>query len=400
MENTQGRTDLNKKLIVGIVLLVIVLVVGLELYIHRNFTKGPNLRTEAVQRGDIEATIVTSGSLTPVTMIPVGAQISGKIVKILADFNAKVKMGDILAEIDPAPFKSAVEQREANLKSAQADLNKAQVELDLAKKESDRNVDLFNKGMISIEDKEAAVDAWQAAKDEVLIAQAGLKQALAMLDQSRVDLSHCTIRAPIDGVVVYREVNVGQTLASSYQAPELFKVANDVGRLLLDCEVDEADVGRVKEGLDVRFEVEAYPGEMFTGKVIQVRAGGETDATGKIVTYHTLVEAENPGAKLLPGMTATATVVIAAAKNVLFVNNSALKFEPALPAAAKKKAAKPAAKPVPKRTAPRVWVQKPDGTLTPMGVHPGISGNVYTEIAGGDLKEGDVVVLGLDYGKK
>jgi HlyD family secretion protein len=333
-------------------------------------------------------------------MVPVGAQISGKIVKILADFNAKVKQGDVLAVIDEAPFQAAVEQREANYKSAQADLVKAQVELDLAKKESDRNVDLFNKGMISVEDKEAAVDAWQAAKDEVLVAQAGLKQAQAMLDQSRVDLSHCIIRAPIDGVVVYREVNVGQTLASSFQAPELFKVANDVGKLLLDCEVDEADVGRVKEGQDVRFEVEAYPGVMFAGKVIQVRAGGETDATGKIVTYHTLVEAENSGGKLLPGMTATATVVIAAAKNVLFVNNSALKFEPALPAAAKKKAAKPAAKPVPKRTAPRVWVQKPDGTLTPVGVHPGISGNVYTEIAGGELKEGDFVVLGLDYGKK
>ncbi len=392
---------MNKKLIVGIVLLVIVLVVGLELYIHRNFTKGPKLRTEAVQRGDVEATIVTSGTLSPVTMVPVGAEISGKIVKILADFNAKVKKGDILAEIDSAPFKSAVEQREANYKSAQADLDKAQVELDFAKKESDRNVDLFARGMISIEDKEAAVDAWQAAKDDILIAQAGLKQAQAFLDQSRVDLSHCTIRAPMDGVVVYREVNVGQTLASSYQAPELFKLANDVGKLLLDCDVDEADVGRVKEGQNVRFEVEAYPGAPFSGKVIQVRAGGETDATGKIVTYHTLVDAENPEGKLMPGMTATATFVTAAAKNALFVNNSALKFEPALPAAPKKKKAKtPAAKPVPKRTAPRVWVQMPDGTLTPVGVHTGVSGNIYTEIAGGELKEGDVVVLGLDYGKK
>jgi HlyD family secretion protein len=391
---------MNKKIIVGIVLLVIVLVVGLELYIHRNFTKGPKMRTEAVQRGDVEASIVTSGTLSPVTMVPVGAEISGKIVKIQADFNAKVKKGDILAEIDPAPFKSAVEQREANHQSAQADLIKAQVELDFAKKESDRNVDLFARGMISVEDKEAAVDAWQAAKDDVLIAQAGLKQAQAYLDQSRVDLSHCTIRAPMDGVVVYREVNVGQTLASSYQTPELFKIANDVGKLLLDCDVDEADVGRVKEGQDVRFEVEAYPGAAFSGKVIQVRAGGETDATGKIVTYHTLVDAENPEGKLMPGMTATATFVTAAAKNVLFVNNSALKFEPALPATPKKKAAKTAAKPVPKRTAPHVWVQKPDGTLTPVGVHTGVSGNVYTEIAGGELKEGDVIVLGLDYSKK
>jgi HlyD family secretion protein len=335
-----------------------------------------------------------------VTVVPVGAQISGKVVKINADFNAKVKKGDVLAELDQAPFKAAVEQREANYRSAQAALEQARVALDLAKKESDRNVDLFNKGMISVEDKETAVDTRLADQDDFLFAQAGVKMAQALLDQSRVDLANCIIRAPMDGVVIYREVNVGQTLASSYQAPELFQIANDVSKLLLDCAVDEADVGRVKEGQDVRFEVEAYPGVIFPGKVIQVRAGGETDATGKIVTYHTLVDAENPEGKLLPGMTATATFVTAAAKNVLFVNNSALKFEPALPAAPKKKAAKPAAKAVPKKTAPRVWIQKPDGTLTPVGVHPGISGNIYTEIAGGDLKEGDIAVLGLDYSKK
>jgi HlyD family secretion protein len=395
---------MNKKLIVGIVLLVVVLVVGLELYIHRNFTKGPKLRTEAVQRGDIESTVVTSGTLTPVTTVAVGAQISGKVVKINADFNAKVKKDDVLAELDQAPFRAAVDQRESNYKAAQAALEQARVALDLAKKESDRSVDLFNKGLISVEDKETAVDTWMADQDDVLFAQAGVKMAQALLDQSRVDLANCSIRAPMDGVVINREVNVGQTLASSYQAPELFQVANDVGKLLLDCAVDEADVGRVKEGQDVRFEVEAYPGVIFPGKVIQVRAGGETDATGKIVTYHTLVDAENLEGKLMPGITATATVINAAAKNVLFVNNSALKFEPAIPAAPKKKAAKPSAKPTPKaapkRIAPRVWVQSPDGTLTPVNVHTGISGNIYTEIAGGDLKEGDIVVLGLDYAKK
>ena len=391
---------MNKKLIVGIVLLVIVLVVGLELYIHRNFTKGPKLRTEAVQRGDIESTIVTSGTLTPVTVVAVGSQISGKVVKINADFNAKVKKGDVLAELDPAPFKATVDQRVSSYNSAQAALDQARIALDFAKKESDRNVDLFNRGLISVEDKETAVDTWKADQDDVLFAQAGVKMAQALLDQSRVDLANCSIRAPMDGVVINREINVGQTLASSYQAPELFQIANDVGKLLLDCAVDEADVGRVKEGQSVRFEVEAYPGVTFSGKVIQVRAGGETDATGKIVTYHTLVDVENPEGKLMPGMTATATVVNAAAKNILFVNNSALKFEPALPAAPKKKAAKPAAKPVPKRTAPRVWVQNADGTLTPVNVHTGISGNIFTEIAGGELKEGDLVVLGLDYSKK
>jgi HlyD family secretion protein len=395
---------MNKKLVIGLIILVVVLVAGIELYIHRNFTKGPNFRTEAVQRGDVEANIVTSGTLSPVSMIPVGAQISGKIVKILADFNAKVKKGDVLAVLDEAPFQASVDQRTSNLEAARAALEQARVAADLAKKERDRSVDLFAKAMISVEDEDASIDAWKAAQDEVLVAQAGVKQAQAFLDQARVDLSHCIIRAPIDGVVVYREVNVGQTLASSYQAPELFKIANDVGKLLLDCDVDEADVGRVKEGQDVRFEVEAYPGITFPGKVIQVRAGGETDATGKIVTYHTLVDADNPEGKLLPGMTATASVITASAKNVLFVNNSALKFEPALPAVSKRKAkaaaptsaAQAAAKVAARRAAPRVWIQKDDGTLASVSVHTGVAGNIYTEISGGDLKEGDVVVLGLE----
>jgi HlyD family secretion protein len=399
---------MNKKLVLGLVAVIIVLVVGLELYIHRNFTKGPKFRTETVQRGDIEASIVTSGTLSPVTMVPVGAQISGKVVKIPVDFNAKVKKGDVLAVLDEAPFKAAVEQRTANLTSAQAVLEQARVAADLAKKESDRNVDLFNKGMISVEEEEAAVDAWKAAQDDVLVAQAGVKQAQAFLDQSKVDLSNCVIRAPMDGVVIFREINVGQTLASSYQAPELFQIANDVGKLLLNCDVDEADVGRVKEGQSVRFEVEAYPGTTFLGKIIQVRAGGETDATGKIVTYHTLVDADNPEGKLLPGMTATATVITAASRNVLFVNNSALRFEPALPATTKKKpkvtivlpAAQTAAKAAARRAAPRVWVLKADGTLASVSVHTGVAGPVSTEIAGGDLKEGDVVVLGLEAAKK
>jgi HlyD family secretion protein len=390
---------MNKKLVIGLVILIVVLVVGLELYIHRNFTKGPKLRTEAVQRGDIEANVVTSGTLSPVTLVAVGAQISGKVVKISADFNAKVKKGDVLAELDSAPFKATVDQRESNLSSAQAALEQAQVAADVAKKESDRNVDLLNKGMVSVEAEETAVDTWKSAQDDVLFAQAGVKTAQALLDQSRVDLANCIIRAPMDGVVINREVNVGQTLASSYQAPELFQIANDVGKLLLDCSLDEADVGRVKEGQDVRFEVEAYPGVTFTGKVIQVRAGGETDTTLKVVTYHTFVDAENPEGKLLPGMTATGTIITAAAKNVLYVNNSALKFEPALPAT-KKKAKTPAIKPAAKRTSPRIWIQKTDGTLVPVNVHTGISGNIYTEIAGGDVKEGDIVVLGLDYTKK
>lgn len=389
---------MNKKILTAIVLFIVVLIVGLELALHRNLNKGPQFRTEVVGRGDIERSFVTTGTLTPVSTVDIGSQITGKIIKLHADFNDRVKKGDALAEIDPAPFKDAVEEDEANLKVAQATLGKAQVALDFAKKEYDRNLELFNKSMISAEDKENAEDTYLSAKDDVLLAQAGVRQAEAELESSRTDLANTVIRSPLDGVVLSRQVSLGQTIAARMQAPVLFQIANDVKTLMVDCDIDETDVGKVKAGQRIRFQVTAYQDDTFNGKIIQVRVAPET--TQDVITYKALVEAENPEGKLLPGMTATVTVITAEARNVLRISNAALNFEPSLPKAKRtKKTETLAKKPLFNKLAPDVYIQKADGTLARVSIHAGISDNAYTEVISGDLKEGDVIITGLKSGR-
>jgi HlyD family secretion protein len=389
---------MNKKTLIAIGLFIIIVVAALEVVFHLGGQKGPRFRTEVAAKGDIAPFFVTAGTLTPVSEVEVGSQVSGTITKINADFNSRVRKGEVLAELDLAPFRDDVEQKEANYQAAQASLEEARVALELAKKESDRNMDLFQKKLISTEDAEAAEETYKSASDEVLIAQAGVRDAKAALDSSRVDLNNAYIRSPIDGVVLSRDVSVGQTVAARMETPVLFKLASDVGSLMIYCDIDETDIGRVKEGDPVRFEVPAFLGTTFTGRVVQIRIGSEL--TQDVVTYTTLIEVDDPQGKLLPGMTATVTVITAEAKNVLRVPNSALRFEPALRSAERTKKALQAPskkKASPRKQSPHVWILKPDGSLAPVSVQTGITDNVYTEIVSGDLKEGDVVVAGLDY---
>jgi len=289
----------------------------------------------------------------------------------------------------------------ANLKAAQAAVEVAQNTADEAKKEYDRNLDLFNNKMISSEDKEAAELTYLSAKDDLLTKQAEAREAKDALDASRVDLANTVIRSPIDGVVLSRNVSVGQTIAARMEAPVLFKIANDVTSLMIDCDVDEMDVGQVRVGQNVVFTVTAYPDTPFSGRVVQVRIG--SDLTQNVVTYTTLVEVEDTHGKLLPGMTATVNIITAEAKNVLRVRPSSLAFEPALAQAVSAKSAKKTAVKI-KRTAvkpgPDVWVLKDDGNLAPVSVRTGITDRIYMEIVSGDLKEGDVVIDGLNYAKK
>jgi HlyD family secretion protein len=330
-----------------------------------------------------------------VSTVDVGSQVSGKIVKLQADFNARVKKGDILAEIDPASFKDAVAEDEDNLKIAQATLGNAQVAVDLAKKEYDRSIELFDKGMISSEDKEISGDTYLSAKDDVLLSQAGVRQVQAELESSRTDLANTIIRSPIDGVVLSRQVNLGQTIAARMQAPVLFQIANDIKTLMVECDIDETDVGNVKTGQQLRFQVTAFPDDTFRGKIIQVRIGPDTGQN--VITYKALVEAENPEGKLLPGMTATVTVIIAEARNVLRVSNAALNFEPSLSKAKRTKtAATLAKKPLFSKPAPDVYLRKGDGSLVRVSIQAGLSDNAFTEVISGDINEGDVIITGLN----
>ena len=441
---------MKKKVIWIIVAVVIVAGAILGLTVFRNGKNGEiKYKTETLARGDVEALVVTSGTLNPIEIVDVGAQVSGKIEKLYADFNSPVTKGQIVAELDQEPLKMKIDQNEANFKSRMASLERSKVSLSQAEKGYERAKALFAKALLSIEEIEVSEAAYLGAKSDLISAEASLAQAKSTLDLSKVDLAYSVIRAPVDGVIITRKVNVGQTLQSNYAAPVLFQVATDLTKMKVECSVDESDIGKVKEGQKVRFTVEAYQNETFNGIVQQVRFSPET--VQNVVTYTTIVNVENPEKKLLPGMTATVSIIVGEAKGVLRVSNAALRFTPNLspeelvkmaqemrdrmmaqrqaqggqPGAAAPGAATPGpagagAQPAgqggqvafnrqggmpgggegqagrARQQAPRVWLLDKDGKLRMSFLRTGVSDTSYSEILRGELKEGDVVITGTE----
>jgi HlyD family secretion protein len=318
----------------------------------------------------------------------VGSEISGKIVKLYADFNSAVKKGQILARIDPADYVSAVEQNDAEVKIAQANLEQAKVNLDLARREHDRNLDLFAKSLISKEEKEASDESLSAAQETLKTSESAVRQAQDDLKSSKADLAHCDILSPMDGIVISRLVSEGQTLAARMDTPVLFKVADDISRLRIECAVDEADVGRVKEPEKVVFQVDAFPGEILLGRVVEIRQGADTDQN--VVTYKAIVEVDNAKTRLKPGMTALASIHVGEATNVLRIPNGALNFNP--PSAVSGQARPSSPEP---RKKDRVWVLSPQGRPVAVPVKVGLSDNILSELVTGDLGEGQPVITGL-----
>jgi HlyD family secretion protein len=435
---------MKKKIIWIIVVLVIVAGAILGLTVFRNGKNGEiKYKTETLALGDVEALVVTSGTLNPIEIVDVGAQVSGKIEKLYADFNSPVTKGQIVAELDQEPLKMKIDQNEANFKSRMASLERSKVSLSQAEKGYERAKALFAKALLSIEEIEASEAAYLGAKSDLISAEASLAQAKSTLDLSKVDLAYAVIRAPVDGVIITRKVNVGQTLQSNYAAPVLFQVATDLTKMKVECSVDESDIGKVKEGQKVRFTVEAYQNETFNGIVQQVRFSPET--VQNVVTYTTIVNVENPEKKLLPGMTATVSIIVGEAKGVLRVSNAALRFTPNLspeelakmaqemrdrmmaqrqaqggqPGAATPGTATAGTQPsqggqvafnrqggMPgggegqagraRQQAPRVWLMDKDGKLRMSFLRTGVSDTSYSEILRGELKEGDVVITGTE----
>ena len=320
---------MKKKIVWIIIALVVVTGVILGLTVFGKSKNGKvEYKTEVLGRGDIEALVVTSGTLNPIETVDIGAQVSGKIEKLYADFNSVVTKGQVVAELDQEPLLLKIQQNEANYKSRVASLEQSKVTLQTAEKAYERAKALFAKSLLSVEEMDAAEASFLNAKSSLISSEASLAQAKSTLDLSKVDLGYSVIKAPVDGVVITRKVNIGQTLQSSYQAPVLFQVATDLTKMKVECSVDESDIGKVKEGQKVRFTVEAYPNEAFNGVVQQVRFSPET--VQNVVTYTTIVNVENPEKKLLPGMTATVSIIVGEAKNVLRVSNAALRFTPNL----------------------------------------------------------------------
>ena len=345
-------------------------------------------RLEAADKGDVVQVISANGTVNPVTSVSVGTQVSGSIVRLHADFNSEVKEGQLLAELDPALFNAALAQSEANLNSANASLRLAQT------KEA-RTRSLVGKGFISQAELDIAVKELEAAQAQVELVK-------AQVARDKTNLRYTVIRSPISGVVVARNVELGQTVAASFNTPTLFQIARDLAQMQIDTSIAEADIGGIKEGLQARFRVDAFPGQFFRGVVKQVRLNPTIQSN--VVSYTVIVSADNPDGKLKPGMTAFVQITANRREGVLRVPNAALRFRP--PAETGQAAAKSggaAAKGgsgtgggggggAGRRDAGARVYKLVDGKLVAVPVQVGVSDTAWTEITGGDVKEGDKLV--------
>lgn len=295
-----------------ILLLLIGAGVGGWFYFRKGKSDAPQYQTAGVQRGDLTQAVTATGTLNPVLNVQVGSQISGNIQKLFADFNSEVKKGDVVAQLDPATYQATVNQAEGELATSQASLRLAEVntqrQRELAKNKISTQADL------------------DQAEASLLQAQASVKIRTAQLEKARVDLGRCTIYAPIDGIVISRNVDVGQTVAASLQAPVVFVIANDLKNMQIDANVAEADVGNIVIGQKVDFTVDAYSFRTFHGKVGQVRNAPIT--VQNVVSYDTVINVSNDEMKLKPGMTANVSVIVAERSDVLKLPNAALRFRP------------------------------------------------------------------------
>jgi len=388
--------------------------------------QAPRYEFTQVERGPLSASVSSSGTLSALVTVQVGSQVSGQVQTVLADFNTPVKRDQVIARLDPATFQSRVTQAEADLAATQgavdvaraalavrqAEAGKARATLAEAERNLKRKQDLVAQGFLSTaeqdtaqtglttarEDYRLAENQIQSAQAQVGNAQAGVRQRQAQLEQARLELARTVIRAPVDGVVVSRNVDAGQTVAASLQAPVLFTIAQDLREMEVNIAVDEADVGRVQEGQKVRFTVDAFPGERFSGQVTQIRKAPVT--SNNVVTFSVMARVQNPDLKLLPGMTASARILTEERKDVLQVPNEALRFRPTNPDGS------PIKLEVQKRgegpgIPGRVWVLGADGQPAPIALRLGVSDGKKTEVLQGDVKAGTALILkSLDEQKK
>ena len=405
-------------------------------------TLGLNRSTQAqhfaakVERGEIRDVVEATGTINSVITVQVGSQVSGTIAKLNADFNSRVHKGDVVALIDPALFNGALlqatadlENAKANLEAARANLEKARAGLVQTKADYDRAVGLTRDGVMSQQQLDLAKSNYDAANASVGAAAANITQAEAQISQKKAavtvaqtNLDYTVIRSPIDGTVVARNVDVGQTVAASLQAPTIFTIAQDLTKMWVYAKTDESDVDNIKVGKQVTFKVDALPKQTFQGVVSQIRMNPTT--VQSVVTYDTIIEFANPELKLFPGMTAYVTIPVATAQNVLKLPNTALRYKPPMAAeevlalykrygidegagqnagadsaadeSALARAAAQNAPRAPKAETAVVWKLHPDNSMEPVKVSLGITDHAYTEasaILKGELKEGDDVII-------
>ena len=396
--------------------IIAIAAIGVGVYVSARAGKKPVQKYETVKvdRGRITARVTATGTVSALVTVQVGSQVSGRIAELFADFNSVVKKGQVIAKIDPELFKAAVEQGKANYAAAKGNLEKAQAQAVDAERQYERAKALAERQLIATADRDTAESTAAAARAQVAASQGAVSQATASLHQAQVNLDYSTIKSPIDGVVISRSVDVGQTVAASLQAPTLFTIAENLTKMQVDTSVAEADVGKLKPDMPATFVVDAYPQERFRGKVRQIRNAPQT--VQNVVTYDAVIDVDNPDLKLKPGMTANVTFVYAEKSDALRVPNAALRFRPTADLARSAASGSPvgssSAEPAPAaserprgqrgpgggRSGPRdepevrtVWVL--DG-LEPRSVRirTGISDGSLTEVTEGELQVGDSLV--------
>src|SRR5215472_2707577 len=401
--------------------LVLLLVVGLVSWRIARRPAPLQYETALAAKGPVVAKVTATGVLSAVVTVQVGSQVSGRIAKLNADWNDTVKKGALIAEIDPALFEANLEQAKANVLQAEGQLKQAEANVLAAKRSYDRNKPLRASNLIAQADLDTSETTYQAAQAAVIAARGNLAQAKAQMNQSEVNLAYTKISSPIDGTVISRSVDVGQTVAASLQAPTIFTLAGDLRNMQVDTSVAEADVGKLAAGMDASFLVDAFPDTRFHGTIRQIRNAPQTQQN--VVTYDAVIDVKNPDLKRRPGMTANVTVVYADREDVLRVPNAAIRFRPPpemLAALGKgagggdgglvgggARAAPRSGGPGGRSTAGQgnpaapgsrgIWVLR-DGRPTPVQIAVGVSDGTLTEVLSGPLQPGDKVLTGVEVG--
>lgn len=385
-----------KKTLLVIPVLAVAIVLLLVLWAKDDESEAKYITAKA-EKGNISILVTATGTLEAVTTVQVGSQVSGTISALYVDFNDRVKKSQVVAQLDPTFLKAQVAQ-------TQADLEKADASASLAKKEYERALSLFQKNLISESERDLSLTNYE-------LAVAQQKSARAALDRARTNLDYATIVSPIDGVVISRDVDVGQTVAASLQAPTLFTIAQDLAEMQVNTSIDEADIGAIGEGQQVLFTVDAYPESTFEGTVSQIRLSPEI--VQNVVTYNVIIQVSNPKLLLKPGMTANVTILVDHREDILKVPAGALRFRPPMegaesssekahagmnapgshPPAAGAVSSHPSGEQRAKQ--PRLWVLDQEGTPQPLPVRVGISDGSSVEIISDNLKEGDQVIVGF-----
>ena len=408
-----------KKALITLVLLLAAGGAGFAYWRMGNSTKEPPYLTVPASKANVRQVVSSTGTLQAVTTVIVGSQVSGTIAKLNADFNTKVTKGQLVAQLDEAKFAARVEETRANLLSAQASLAKTKVSVEDAERTLKRTKELKQRELVSQSELDAAQTNFDAARSQLNVAQAQVGQAQAALNQASIDLGYTVIRSPVDGIVISRNVDVGQTVAASLSAPTLFTIANDLTRMEVHTNVDEADVGNIREGQDVSFTVDAHPNRRFRGKVHQVRNAPQI--IQNVVTYDAVVRINNKELLLKPGMTANVQFLVSEKEDVLTIPNMALRFKPpeekneaqdllrqeqgrAAPRVGQRRTSRsggtgggPGAAEGPRVREVKIYVMK-DGKAKPVEVQAGITDGSKTEVIAGTLNENDPVIIGMSGG--